>query len=46
MTLAIPPRDADVTPRRLILLSVPALLIGVAAALVLWALNTLSEGFS
>jgi len=46
MTLAIPPRDADVTPRRLIMLSVPALLIGVAAALVLWAMNTLSEGFS
>ena len=46
MTLAIPPRDADVTPRRLIVLSVPALLIGVVAALVLWALNTLSEGFS
>ena len=46
MTLAIPPRDADVTPRRLIMLSVPALLIGVVAALVLWALNTLSEGFS
>ncbi|GAA1762665.1 ion channel protein [Agromyces humatus] len=46
MTLAIPPTDADVTPRRLIMLSVPALLIGVVSALVLWALNSVSEALS
>ncbi|AWB96602.1 ion channel protein [Agromyces badenianii] len=39
MSLAIPPRDPEVTPKRLVVLAVPALAIGVISALVLWALD-------
>ncbi|WP_157006616.1 ion channel protein [Agromyces laixinhei] len=39
MSLAIPPRDPDVTPKRLALLAIPALAIGAISAVVLWALN-------
>ena len=43
MTLALPPRDPDVTARRLLVLAVPAILVGVASALVLWSLDRLAE---
>ncbi|WP_243648492.1 ion channel protein [Agromyces fucosus] len=42
MSLAIPPRDPEVTPKRLLLLAIPALAIGVLSALVLWALNSVA----
>jgi H+/Cl- antiporter ClcA len=43
MTLAVPPRDPDVSVRRLLVLSVPAVLIGIVSALVLWVLDRLAE---
>jgi H+/Cl- antiporter ClcA len=43
VTLALPPRDPDVTARRLLVLAVPAILIGIASALVLWGLDRLAE---
>jgi H+/Cl- antiporter ClcA len=43
MTLAVPSRDPDVSVRRLLVLSVPAILIGIVSALVLWALDRLAE---
>jgi len=43
VTLALPPRDPDVTARRLLVLAVPAILVGVASALVLWSLDRLAE---
>lgn len=42
MTLAPPPTDADAGLRRLLVLAVPALLIGVVSALVLWSLDQVS----
>ncbi|MGW9631825.1 ion channel protein [Agromyces sp. NPDC055520] len=42
MSLATPPRDPAVTPKRLVVLALPALAIGVISALVLWALNGLA----
>jgi H+/Cl- antiporter ClcA len=48
MTLAPPPADADTSLRRLLVLAVPALVIGVVSALVLWTLDQVSgvlEGF-
>lgn len=45
MTLALPPRDPDVSARRLLVLSVPAIVIGIVAALVLWALDSVAAAF-
>ncbi|HWM16635.1 MAG TPA: ion channel protein, partial [Microbacterium sp.] len=48
MSLATPPRDPQVSARRLLVLSVPAIVVGVVSALVLWALEQLAavlEGF-
>ncbi|MFC9558945.1 ion channel protein [Agromyces sp. NPDC056965] len=42
MSLAIPPRDPEVTPKRLLLLAIPALAIGVVSALILFGLDRLS----
>ncbi|MEF3403191.1 ion channel protein [Agromyces sp. CCNWLW203] len=42
MSLAIPPRDPQVTPKRLFLLAIPALAIGVISALVLFGLDRLA----
>lgn len=42
MSLAAPPRDPDVSARRLLVLSVPAILVGVVSALVLWTLDELA----
>lgn len=42
MTLAIPDRDPSVTPVRLLVLAVPAILVGVVSALMLWALEALA----
>ena len=44
MTLAIPPRDPDVSPRRLLIMALPALLIGVVSALTLWLLEQAAAG--
>lgn len=43
MTLAVPPRDPDVSVRRLLVLSVPAIVVGIFSALVLWALDRIAE---
>jgi len=42
MTLAPAPADEDAALRRLLVLAVPALLIGIVSALVLWALDQVS----
>jgi chloride channel protein, CIC family len=42
MSLAIPPRDPDVSARRLLVLAVPAILVGIVSAVVLWALEALA----
>lgn len=39
MTLVTPDRDPNVTPGRLLALAVPAILVGVVSALMLWALE-------
>jgi H+/Cl- antiporter ClcA len=46
MTLARPETDPNVTPRRLLLLSVPAILVGVVCALILWTLDRAADGLS
>ncbi len=46
MTLARPETDPNVTPRRLLLLAVPAILVGVVSALILWTLDRLADGLS
>lgn len=46
MTLARPETDPNVTPRRLLLLSVPAILVGVFCALVLWTLDRAADALS
>ena len=43
MTLARPETDPNVTPRRLLLLAVPALLVGVVCALILWTLEQAAD---
>jgi len=43
MTLAVPPRDEASSPRRLLVLAVPAIAIGIIAALVLWTVDRLAE---
>ena len=42
MSLAVPERDREVSPRRLLVLAVPAVLIGIVSALVLWALDAVA----
>jgi len=39
MSLAMPETDPSVTPRRLLVLAVPAILVGVMSALILWILE-------
>jgi H+/Cl- antiporter ClcA len=46
MSLARPEADPDVTPRKLLLLAVPAILVGVVSALILWTLDRLADGLS
>src|SRR3954453_9417227 len=43
MSLAMPETDPDVTPRRLLVLAVPALLVGVLSALILWLLEKVAD---
>jgi H+/Cl- antiporter ClcA len=43
MSLAVPPRDPAVTPRRLLVLSIPAILVGAVSALILWGLEQLAS---
>ncbi|MGC5223926.1 ion channel protein [Micromonospora sp. DT81.3] len=43
MSLAIPDTDPNVTPKRLAVLAVPAILIGVLSALVLWTLEQAAD---
>jgi H+/Cl- antiporter ClcA len=43
MSLAIPDTDPNVTPKRLAVLAVPAILIGVVSALILWTLEQVSD---
>ena len=46
MTLARPETDPNVTPRRLLLLAVPAILVGVVSALILWTLDRVADALS
>ena len=46
MSLARPEADPDVTPRKLLLLSVPAVLVGVVSALILWTLDRVADALS
>jgi H+/Cl- antiporter ClcA len=46
MSLARPEADPDVTPRKLLLLAVPAILVGVVSALILWALDRAADALS
>jgi len=43
MSLVIPVRDPDVTPRRLAVLAVPAILVGILSALILWLLEQAAD---
>ena len=43
MTLAPTPADPSTSPRRLLLLAIPAIVIGIFAALVLWSLDQLAD---
>ena len=42
MRLAVPDRDPNASPRRLLLLAIPAIVVGIVAALVLWALDSVA----
>jgi len=46
MSLARPEADPEVTPRKLLMLAVPAILVGVVSALILWTLDRLADGLS
>src|SRR5512146_658032 len=46
MSLARPETDPNVTPRRLLLLAVPALVVGVVCALILWTLDRAADALS
>lgn len=46
MSLARPEADPNVTPRRLLLLAVPAILVGVVCALILWTLDRAADALS
>lgn len=43
MSLAASDTDPNVTPRRLLALAIPSILVGVLAAVILWSLDRLSE---
>ena len=43
MSLAMPETDPNVTPRRLLAMAVPAILVGVLSALLLWALEKVAD---
>ena len=43
MKLATPPRDPDASARRLLVLSVPAIAVGIVAALVLWTVDVIAS---
>ncbi|MFC5791127.1 ion channel protein [Agromyces tardus] len=42
MKLAVPERDPNATPRRLLLLAIPAIAVGILAALVLWSVDAIA----
>ena len=42
MRLAVPDRDPNASPRRLLLLAIPAIAVGILAALVLWTVDTVA----
>ena len=46
MSLARPETDPNVTPRKLLLLAVPAILVGVVCALILWTLDRAADALS
>jgi H+/Cl- antiporter ClcA len=46
MSLARPETDPDVTPRKLLILAVPAILVGVVSALILWTLDRIADSLS
>lgn len=46
MTLAPTETDPQVTPRRLLLLAIPAVLVGVVSALILWTLDRAADALS
>jgi len=46
MTLAPTETDPNVTPRRLLLLAIPALLVGIVSALILWTLDRVADALS
>ncbi len=46
MTLAPTETDPNVTPRRLLLLAIPALLVGIVSALILWTLDRAADALS
>ena len=43
MSLAMPETDPNVTPRRLLVLAVPAILVGVLSAVILWSLEQAAD---
>ena len=43
MSLATPETDPNVTPRRLLAMAVPAIVVGVLSALILWGLEQLAD---
>ncbi|GAA3214376.1 ion channel protein [Microbacterium terregens] len=46
MSLARPETDPNVTPRRLLRLALPAILVGVVSALILWTLDQAADALS
>jgi H+/Cl- antiporter ClcA len=46
MSLARPEADPHVTPRKLLLLAVPAILVGIVSALILWTLDRAADALS
>jgi H+/Cl- antiporter ClcA len=46
MSLARPTTDPNVTPRRLLMLAIPAIAVGVVSALILWTLDRLADALS
>jgi len=46
MSLARPEADPNVTPRSLLILAIPAILVGVVSALILWALDRTADALS
>lgn len=46
MSLARPDTDPNVTPRRLLMLAIPAIAVGVVSALILWLLDRTADALS